>query len=48
MVPWAGLQFMIEALPDHTHIPVFVFTSSLNIQGDLFSGKNFLKRLGAS
>ena len=46
MVPWASLQFVIEAVPDHTHVLFFLFTSRLNIQGDLFSGKDSLNRPG--
>ena len=44
MVPLASMQFVIEAVSDHTHVLFFIFTSQLNIQGDLFSGKNSLKR----
>ena len=46
MVPWASLQFVSEAVPDHTHVLFFISTSRLNIQEDLFSGKNSLKRPG--
>ena len=41
MVTWASLQFVIEAVPDHT-TSCYIFTSRLNIQADWFSGKNSL------
>ena len=44
MVPWASLQFVIEAVPDHTPVLLLYLQVDKNIQGDLFSGKNSLKR----
>ena len=47
MVPWASLQFVIEAVPDHTHV-LFLYYKFKNIQGDFFSVKNSLNRPGVS
>ena len=39
-----GLQFVIEAVPDHTHVLFYIYKSIK--YSDLFSGKNSLKRPG--
>ena len=48
MVQLASLQCVIEAIPDHNHFLFLYLQVDKIIQGDLFSGKNSLKRPYAS
>ena len=43
MVPWASLQFVIEAVPDHTYVLFFFIYKAIKYSGRLVFGEELFK-----